>query len=381
MTVKVWETVAVIISWFVFNISMGNLTKWIYLYGEVCIDDVCSTYRFPLSITVIHMVFSWVLCRVQIYHIRGAVAELGFDQQLKKIAPLSVSFAMSVAMGNLSLKYIYPSFNQMLGALAPVVTVVMAVLIKRKRYNTWTWVSMPVICIGLAVCSGDEVNFHALGALFCLGATVLRGLKSIIQEALLNSEEKSLDSVALLYYMAPWSGALLTVAAILTEGFQPITMLLHGFHLMPGDAKVSGGVNVFALLLLSGLNACFLNVANFLVTSYTSAVTLQVLGNVKSCLAIVISVSIFGNPLKMEQGLGVAACLIGVWVYQKKGQRDGGPAVKRVDSDVKSGGHAQVAVNEPVGKTAAEWSNGAPSMQDTDSEEGKGLREGNHSVP
>ena len=34
--------------------------------------------------------------------------------------PLSLCFALSVAMGNLSLKYIYPSFNQMLGpALTP----------------------------------------------------------------------------------------------------------------------------------------------------------------------------------------------------------------------------------------------------------------------
>eukprot|EP00913_Durusdinium_trenchii_P035515 g33235.t1 len=42
------------------------------------------------------------------------------------------------------------------------------------------------------------------------------------------------------------------------------------------------------LLVLSGLNACLLNIANFLVTSYTSPVTLQVLGNVKSCLSIAV---------------------------------------------------------------------------------------------
>ena len=35
---------------------------------------------------------------------------------------------------------------------------------------------------------------------------------------------------------------------------------------------------VLLLLGLGGLNACLLNIANFLVTAYTSAVTLQVPG-------------------------------------------------------------------------------------------------------
>ena len=91
---------------------------------------------------VIHMIFSWMLCRVYLFHcgkgLQGEVKcpclqtmesmlllalhcctmagkHLGLMQQVKEIMPLSLCFALSVAMGNLSLKYIYPSFNQMLG--------------------------------------------------------------------------------------------------------------------------------------------------------------------------------------------------------------------------------------------------------------------------
>merc|ERR1711865_1123001 len=67
------------------------------------------------------------------------------------------------------------------------------------------------------------------------------------------------------------------------------------------------------------MNACLLNITNFLVTAYTSPVTLQVLGNVKSCLSIVVSVAIFGNALRPLQGLGVVICLVGVWLYQRHG--------------------------------------------------------------
>merc|ERR1712125_182472 len=88
---------------------------------------------------------------------------------------------------------------------------------------------------------------------------------------------------------------------------------------MGGFVGADGVANVCFLLIMGGLNACLLNVCNFLVTSYTSAVTLQVLGNVKSCLSIAVSVAIFRNALKVEQALGVVACLFGVWLYQKKG--------------------------------------------------------------
>jgi len=65
------------------------------------------------------------------------------------------------------------------------------------------------------------------------------------------------------------------------------------------------------------MNACLLNISNFLVTAYTSPVTLQVLGNVKNCLSIPTSVCIFGNPLEVEQIIGVLTCLFGVWLYNR----------------------------------------------------------------
>lgn len=82
----------------------------------------------------------------------------------------------------------------------------------------------------------------------------------------------------------------------------------------------TGVLTVIALLFATALNAWFLSIANFFVTYYTNAVTLQVLGNVKTCLSIIVSVAIFGNPLLRSQCLGVGSCLFGVWLYSKKGR-------------------------------------------------------------
>lgn len=305
------ELVVVIAAWFALNISMGSSTKWLFLYGRVCQKDgECSTFKFPLAITVVHMLASWGMCYVHIFFFRGGLGSsvLTFRQQVEKVSPLACCFALTVAMGNMSLKYIYPSFNQMLGSMSPLVTVLMSVIFQSKRYNYWTWFSMPIICGGLIVCSRKEVNFHMLGALFAGSATFLRSAKSIIQGKLLTEK---MDSVTLLFYMAPWSAAFLAVLMILSEGASPILMLIT-----PAD----GVFNVICLLIVSGFNACLLNVTNFLVTSYTSPVTLQVLGNVKNCMAIGVSVAIFGNDLTFDQLVGVAVCLLGVWIYNKYGK-------------------------------------------------------------
>merc|ERR1719160_1057994 len=153
---------------------------------------------------------------------------MSLTQQAQKIFPLAACFALSVGMGNLSLKYIFPSFNQMLGASSPLITVIMMVLVTNTRYNSWAWGSMPIICGGIVICAAKEVNFHLWGALFCFGATVMRGAKSIIQGKILSAPGERLDSVALLYYMAPWSAVLLFGMSLCTEGSEPIVLLLGG---------------------------------------------------------------------------------------------------------------------------------------------------------
>lgn len=333
-------------TWFVSNVSLGSVTKWTYLYGELCpaSGDRCRAYKFPFAVTAVHMLFSWLVCLILVRRREQTSLTLDWRAQLRKIMPLAAIFSVCVAMGNLSLKYIYPSFNQMLSSVSPLVTVLVSVFLRGKRYNCWTWVSMPVICGGLLLCGQQEVNYNALGVALVVGATILRALKSVMQEKMLDPSERYLDSVTLTYYMAPWAGCFLVTMSLAFEGVEPLAMLLTAPGLGVGETDVwsdqavipdsagtdagklrrdSGLGTLLALLAISGLNACLVNISGNMVTAHLGAVTLQILGNVKSCLAIVVSAAIFQNPVAPSQAAGVVVCLFGVWVYQRKG----GPAV------------------------------------------------------
>ncbi len=69
------------------------------------------------------------------------------------------------------------------------------------------------------------------------------------------------------------------------------------------------------LLALNCAAASGVNLANFLVTRATSALTLQVLGKAKSVLAVGVSLLIFRNPVSALGLGGYAICLAGVAAY------------------------------------------------------------------
>lgn len=311
------KTALTVVLWFILNIAISNVTKWTYVYGKICVKEYygCEHFKFPFMVTVVHMVFSWAMCYIYLTWIKGSLKQgphLSFSHQLKKIAPLAACVAGSFGAGNLALKYIFPSFNQMLGSMTPLITVLIATVFEGKRYNAWTWGSVSLICGGLIVCGVKEVNFHVLGLSCAICATILRAVKSIIQGRLLTPAEK-LDAVTLLYFMAPWSAAFLFAMGLLSEGLKPLLLLQYGLQ---QDAEATK--NVLLLLIMGGLNACLLNITNFQVTADTGAVMLNVLGNVKNCVGIIVSVLIFGNPLLMEQAMGIVLCFVGLYFYQKK---------------------------------------------------------------
>jgi len=386
------ETGAVIAAWFVLNIAIATVTKWTYLHGQICHDrlpgeQVCRKYKFPVAVTVIHMLFSWAFCALFL-QLREMFAPSGkgaivwpLRKQATKVAPLAVSFALSVAGGNLALKYVFPSFTQMLGGMTPAITVIIQVAVMGKRYNMWTWLSMPILCGGLAICSAGEMNFHILGCLYAVASTILRSLKSILQGQLLVDPADKVDSITLLYFMAPWAGIFLMFTSVVLEEGEPF-MIFFPRNELGFRAEPEGFTKLLALLALGGLNACLLNIANFMVTSYTNAVTLQVLGNVKNCMSIGFSIMVLGNAFTPMQGLGLAVCLFGVYLYNSRGG-----TVKQATTSAQQEGKQQVPASVEEGKggsmppssaTSAELAQrspkGAPRLLETENVELEALK-------
>ncbi|KAH0995344.1 hypothetical protein GBA52_019208 [Prunus armeniaca] len=276
-----WTTIGMVVAWYGSNIGVLLLNKYLLTnYG----------FKYPIFLTLCHMtactLFSYIaIALMKVVPLQTVKSKV----QFAKISGLSVVFCFSVVCGNVSLRYLPVSFNQAIGATTPLFTAVFAFFIIKKREAWLTYTTLIPVVTGVIIASGGEPSFHLFGFIMCVTATAARAFKSVLQEILLSSEGERLNSMNLLLYMAPIAvTCLLPATLMMEENVVGITI-----DLARKDVKL-----IWYLFFNSSL-AYFVNLTNFLVTKHTSALTLQVLGNAKGAVAVVVSILIFKNPVSL----------------------------------------------------------------------------------
>lgn len=231
--------------------------------------------------------------------------------QLAKIATLSTVFCGSVVGGNISLRYLPVSFNQAVGATTPFFTALFAYLMTFKREAWVTYATLVPVVAGVVIASEGEPGFHLYGFIMCISATAARAFKSVLQGILLSSEGERLNSMNLLLYMSPIAVLILLPAALIME-----PKVLEVIVSLGRQHKF-----LWLLLLINSTMAYSANLLNFLVTKHTSALTLQVLGNAKGAVAVVISILLFRNPVTFIGIAGYTMTVLGVAAYGEAKRR------------------------------------------------------------
>lgn len=298
-------TFGLVSAWYSSNIGVLLLNKYLLSnYG----------FKYPIFLTMCHMSSCALLSYIAIAWMKMVPLQtIRSRVQLLKISALSLIFCASVVSGNISLRYLPVSFNQAIGATTPFFTAVFAYLVTLKREAWLTYITLIPVVTGVVIASGGEPSFNLFGFIMCVGATAARALKTVVQGILLSSEGEKLNSMNLLLYMAPIAVVLLLPATMyMEENVVGITIAL---------ARQDFGI-VWLLIFNSSL-AYFVNLTNFLVTKHTSALTLQVLGNAKGAVAVVVSILIFRNPVSVTGMAGYTLTVIGVILYGEVKKRSG----------------------------------------------------------
>ena len=79
-----------------------------------------------------------------------------------------------------------------------------------------------------------------------------------------------------------------------------------------------------------------MNLTNFLVTKCTSPLTLQVLGNAKGAVAVVVSIFLFRNPVSPVGMFGYSITIMGVVAYSEAKKRSKEKLRRREDLELLS---------------------------------------------
>ncbi|XP_073298236.1 UDP-URONIC ACID TRANSPORTER 1-like [Primulina huaijiensis] len=297
------QVTSLIILWYSTNIGVLLLNKFLLSsYG----------FAFPIFLTMCHMSACAVFSYISIVLLKVVpMQRIKSRSQFFRIATLSVVFCGSVVGGNISLKYLPVSFNQAVGSTTPFFTALFAYMMTLKREAWVTYACLVPVVAGVVIASGGEPSFHLYGFVMCIGATAARAFKSVLQGVLLSNEGEKLNSMNLMLYMSPIAVIVLLPAALVMEpNVLEVTVLLGIEHKF-----------MWLLLLLNSTLAYGANLCNFLVTKHTSALTLQVLGNAKGAVAVVISILIFRNPVTFIGIAGYTMTVMGVVAYGETKRR------------------------------------------------------------
>lgn len=289
--------VVLVVLWnFGTSILLVNSVKYIY---------VAFDFRYPLFVAATHMALSWAMCGLVLQR-QGFPELMPWAERVRRVLPFALCGAASVGCGNIALKYLYPSFHEMLQAATPLFTLLTSVALRDRHFNAWAYVSMLPLCGGTSLSVAGEANFDRAGVVFSLLAMEFRALRAVLQGWLLCNEK--VEPVTLCYYMAPFNVAIFGVWGAALEGAAPLRRLAEG---VPGLAP--------ALVLSAGL-ACSFNLASFLTIRYLNAIGAMVVQNTKTPCTILLSLAIFKNSLTGQQVLGFAVTFFGAWLFGRKGR-------------------------------------------------------------
>lgn len=289
-------------------LSYAYVSVWILLsftvivYNKYILDKSMYNWPFPISLTMIHMLFcsSLAFLLVRVLKVVEPVS-MTRDLYFKSVVPIGLLYSLSLWFSNSAYIYLSVSFIQMLKALMPVAVYSIGVAFKKEAFKSNAMMNMLSISFGVAIAAYGEARFNTTGVLLQLAAVAVEATRLVLIQILLTSKGISLNPITSLYYVAPCCLVFLFFPWVYKE--VPVLRATSSFHF---DWWTFGTNSVCAFAL---------NLAVFLLVGKTSALTMNVAGVAKDWLLIAFSWHVIKDTVTPLNLFGYGIAFLGVTYY------------------------------------------------------------------
>lgn len=276
------------------------------------------TFGFPFFLTLWHCVFATFVTQLLVRYpeIMPCIpAEWGLLQSAKegkvtrsmliyRLLPTSFFFAGGLALGNSAYKHLSVAYIQMLKSLNPICILLLAFLLGREKPSVIQLSLVGIICGGVVLASAGELHFSAIGFFLQVSAILLDVCRMTLVDILM--VDVKLDSLSMLYYLAPMSSVFILVGFLCFE-YDPATFPW---------ARILDPTFGSALILNASV-AFLLNIAVYVAVANSSSVIIGVSGMAKDMLLVASSVAFFASPITMQQIIGYSISIVGLSWYKE----------------------------------------------------------------
>ncbi|TYK16363.1 putative sugar phosphate/phosphate translocator [Cucumis melo var. makuwa] len=298
---KMWSVL-----WVCMILSSGsNLAAMVsFWFSPWVLSSKEINFPYPLALTLLHMIFSSILCFILIKVFKVLKIEEGMSAEMyaTSVIPIGATFAMTLWLGNTAYLYISVAFAQMLKAIMPVAVFVLGVAAGLELMSCRMLLIMSVISFGVLVASYGEINISWIGVVYQMGGVVGEALRLIFMEILVKRKGLKLNPISIMYYVSPCSALCLLIPWIFLE--KPKMEERESWNFPP------------VILVLNSLCTFALNLSVFLVITHTSALTIRVAGVVKDWVVVLLSALLFADvKLTVINLFGYGIAIAGVVAY------------------------------------------------------------------
>jgi len=294
-------------------------------------------FPFPMMLSFIGFFGSTIISMALVWSGRvkanqNNIRMLDFNSTSIKVLMLSLFVTMSVVLGMAAYLYLSVSFIQMLKATTPVMTMAILLMCNMLTFELQLVASTFAIVIGAVISGFGEGGLSTLGVVIMLSSCLSEALRSVLTQSLLSGTKLSIMEG--LYLMSPPCAFATFVAVTLFE-----------------TNALSEGVGTIAahpiIFLIAASLGFFQHLCTLWVVQTTNALTLKILGPLRSILVVAVSVMCLGEELSQLKGWGYIISLLGLFwynvsqMYGGKNRKMGGgkhnSVVQGASSPVKNG--------------------------------------------
>ncbi|KAM5521387.1 triose-phosphate transporter [Fusarium oxysporum f. sp. phaseoli] len=233
---------------------------------------------------------------------------------IRQMIPLSTVMALNVIFPNLSLAYSSVPFYQISRILITPCVAAMNFVLYRACLPFYACMALVPACVGVGMVSyfdtkatsASAATTGLLGVVFAFLGIFFSSLYTVWLESY--RRQLSMTSMQLLLNQAPLSAFLLLY-------FIPFV------DKAPAQADLS--LNLWVLILMSGIFAALVNVSQFFIIAEMGPVTSTVVAHGKTCIIVAIGWYISGRDVIDKCIIGLMLALLGIVLYSAASLRQG----------------------------------------------------------
>ncbi|CAI5939394.1 unnamed protein product [Closterium sp. NIES-65] len=319
-----WSVVKVlllVLLWYTFSMALS-------LYNKVLIGEKHGRFPAPLLMTTFHFLLQGGIASLLLRCCCQSwlpATPISWRDYFLRVVPTAVATSLDIALSNLSLALITLTFYTMCKSSAPVFLLLFAFLFRLETPSFKLLGIMLVISVGVLftgpihasnipcahgwLAVAGETEFQLLGFILVMVAAFVSGLRWVLLQVLLQGDKLGLTNPLLtLAYLAPVMALVCGVFSLLHEPWSTLTS-------SPYFDTWQHTLWSFAIMLVGGILAFCMIMAEFLLVLETSAVTFSVAGTVKEAATILVSHAVFGDRFTRINLVGILIIMLGVSLF------------------------------------------------------------------